>query len=50
MKKLTLVLMTVVLGVLLTTPAFAFGPGEGNPAVARRMPLPQTGIMEVESF
>jgi Spy/CpxP family protein refolding chaperone len=30
MKKLTLVLMAIVLGVLLTTPAFAFGPGEGR--------------------
>jgi Spy/CpxP family protein refolding chaperone len=30
MKKLTLVLMAVVLGVLLTVPAFAFGPRGGN--------------------
>ena len=30
MKKLTLVLMSVVLGILLTVPAFAFGPGEGR--------------------
>jgi Spy/CpxP family protein refolding chaperone len=30
MKKLTLVLMAVVLGVLLTVPVFAFGPGEGS--------------------
>ena len=30
MKKLTLVLMAAVLGVLLTMPAFAFGPGEGR--------------------
>ncbi|MCK7468197.1 MAG: hypothetical protein MZU91_08790 [Desulfosudis oleivorans] len=29
MKKLTLVLMAVVLGVLLTVPAFAFGPRGG---------------------
>ena len=34
MKKLTLVLMTVVLGMLLTVPAFAFGQSEGgSPAV-----------------
>jgi P pilus assembly/Cpx signaling pathway, periplasmic inhibitor/zinc-resistance associated protein len=30
MKKLTLILMAVVLGVLLTMPAFAFGRGEGG--------------------
>ncbi len=30
MKKLTLSLMAVVLGVLLTLPAFAFGPSEGR--------------------
>ena len=30
MKKLTLVLMAFVLGVLLTVPAFAFGPRGGN--------------------
>ena len=30
MKKLTLVLMAVALGTLLTVPAFAFGPGEGK--------------------
>ena len=30
MKKLTLVLMAVVLGVLLTVPAFAFGPRGGS--------------------
>jgi Spy/CpxP family protein refolding chaperone len=30
MKKLTLVLMTVTLGILLTVPAFAFGPGGGR--------------------
>ena len=30
MKKLTLVLVAVVLGVFLTVPAFAFGPGEGR--------------------
>jgi len=30
MKKLTLVLMTVTLGMLLTVPAFAFGPDEGR--------------------
>jgi Spy/CpxP family protein refolding chaperone len=30
MKKLTLVLMAVALGVLLTVPAFAFGTGEGR--------------------
>jgi len=30
MKKLTLVLMTVTLGMLLTVPAFAFGPGDGR--------------------
>ena len=38
MKKLTLVLMAVVLGVLLTVPAFAFGPGEGRgPGCRQRM-------------
>jgi Spy/CpxP family protein refolding chaperone len=30
MKKLTFVLVAVALGVLLTVPAFAFGPGEGR--------------------
>jgi Spy/CpxP family protein refolding chaperone len=30
MKKLTLLLMAVIVGVLLTVPAFAFGPGDGN--------------------
>ena len=36
MKKLTLVLMAVVMGVLLTVPAFAFGRSEGgNPAVGK---------------
>jgi Spy/CpxP family protein refolding chaperone len=30
MKKLTLVLMAATLGILLTVPAFAFGPGEGR--------------------
>jgi len=30
MKKLTLILMAVVLGLLLTVPAFAFGPRGGN--------------------
>jgi len=30
MKKLTLVLMVVVMGVLLALPAFAFGPSEGR--------------------
>jgi Spy/CpxP family protein refolding chaperone len=30
MKKLTLVLMAAVLGVLLTVPAFAFGPRDGS--------------------
>jgi len=36
MKKLTLELMAVVLGVLLTVPAFAFGQGEGGgPAVGK---------------
>ena len=34
MKKLTFVLMAVVLGVLLTVPAFAFGPGEGGSPTA----------------
>ena len=36
MKKSTLVLMTVVLGMLLTVPAFAFGQSEGgSPAVGK---------------
>ena len=30
MKKLTLVLMAIVLGVFLTAPAFAFGPTDGR--------------------
>ena len=30
MKKLTFVLMAVLMGILLTTPAFAFNPGEGK--------------------
>ena len=30
MKKLTLVLIAATLGILLTVPAFAFGPGEGR--------------------
>jgi Spy/CpxP family protein refolding chaperone len=34
MKKLTLVLMVVVMGVLLTVPAFALDPGEGRSPVA----------------
>jgi Spy/CpxP family protein refolding chaperone len=38
MKKLTLVLMAVLLGVLLTTPVFAFGPGEDRGECRCRKP------------
>ena len=49
MKKLTLVLMAVVLGVLLTVPAFAFGPVSVPGNGPRRRPRILSGMQYLKS-